>query len=98
MTLVAQLWRMQIEIFECCVGYGLGWQIDTEGQINLPKGGGGGFGHGGAMGSELWIQPQYDVMTVLLVHMDRGVEADGGRLRREAKEAGITYQTRLRHA
>ena len=72
----------------------MGWQIDTEGQIDLPKGGGG-FGHGGAMGSELWIQPHYDVMTVLLVHMDGGVEADSGRLRREAKEAGITYQTRL---
>ena len=33
------------------------------------------------MGTELWLHPGHERVTVLLVHQDGGVDADGGALR-----------------
>ena len=52
------------------------------------QGGGGGYGHGGAAGTELWVHPAAGRCTVLMVHQDGGVTADGGALRRAVKAAG----------
>ena len=90
-------------------GYGLGWQIDQADQLDYvapltPTGvAASGFGHGGAMGTELWLCPapgrcegreetggRGGVLTVLMVHMDGGVDSDGGALRREVKAIGLS--------
>ena len=63
------------------VHYGLGWQLDDQS--------GAGFGHGGAMGTELWLHPGHERVTVLLVHQDGGVDADGGALRQAVRSWGI---------
>lgn len=48
------------------VAYGLGWRLRAES--------GGGFGHRGAMGTDLWIDPDpaIDRCTVLMCHRDGG--------------------------
>lgn len=68
---------------DVAAGYGLGWQLDPPGSA-----GAGGIGHGGAMGTELWIHPGSGRLTVLMVHQDGGYEADGGDLRRTTKMLG----------
>ena len=62
----------------CVLRFGLGWQVEV----------GAGFGHGGAMGTDLWIDTQAQRVTVLMVHMDGGAESDGGALRQAVKEWG----------
>lgn len=63
------------------VYYGLGWQLDDQS--------GAGFGHGGAMGTELWLHRGHGRVTVLLVHQDGGMDADGGALRQAVRSWGI---------
>ena len=62
----------------CVLRFGLGWQVEA----------GAGFGHGGAAGTDLWINTQAQRVTVLMVHMDGGAESDGGALRQAVKEWG----------
>ncbi len=59
-------------------GYGLGWTVE-----------GGGFGHGGAYGTDMWIDPKRGLITVFLVqHV--GYPSDGkkclGAFRKAAEE------------
>ena len=57
----------------CAAGaasYGLGWSVVAED--------GGGFGHGGAMGSKLYVHPRAGRVAVLMVHQDGGFTSDDG--------------------
>lgn len=60
------------------------------------------------MGTELWLCPapgrcegreetggRGGVLTVLMVHMDGGVDSDGGALRREVKAIGLSLLSTL---
>ena len=57
----------------CATGaasYGLGWSVVADDD--------GGFGHGGAMGSKLYVHPRAGRVAVLMVHQDGGFTPDDG--------------------
>ena len=47
--------------------YGLGWLVDPPQARILDSGAG--FGHGGATGTQLWIDPRYDLVYVFLTNV-----------------------------
>ena len=68
---VAEMTRAQVD------GYGLGWSVLPAGEWDAAAGGGGGFGHGGAMGTKLFVHPRAGRVAVLMVHQDGGFDCDG---------------------
>ena len=56
-------------------GYALGWAVAAGGAWD--EDGGGGFGHGGAMGTKLFLHPGAGRVAVLMCHQDGGFDTDG---------------------
>ena len=54
------------------VGYGFGWQ--TVNKLHpTDRGLAGPFGHGGAYGTEMWIDPRAPSIRILMVQMEGGL-------------------------
>ena len=53
-------------------GYALGWAVAAGGEWD--DDGGGGFGHGGAMGTKLFLHPGAGRVAVLMCHQDGGFD------------------------
>jgi CubicO group peptidase (beta-lactamase class C family) len=69
------------------MSFGFGWGVVRE-----PKGvtaalSPGSYGHGGAYGTQVWIDPAKDLFTVLLIQRNGLKNADGTEMRRELQES-----------
>lgn len=72
--------------------YGLGFQCGASGTASGSAASVGGsvpgFGHGGAVGTELWVNPEAGRVTVWMVHQDGGFGLGGEQLRPMFKALG----------
>jgi CubicO group peptidase (beta-lactamase class C family) len=71
------------------MGWGLGWGV-----VRKPTGvtamlSPGTFGHGGAFGTQAWIDPKQDVFIVLLIQRVGLPNSDASDLRKELQEAAV---------
>jgi CubicO group peptidase (beta-lactamase class C family) len=71
------------------MSFGYGWAV-----INRPTGvhamlSAGTFGHGGAFGTQGWVDPSQDVFVILLIQRIGLPNADGSDLRRELQEVAV---------
>jgi CubicO group peptidase (beta-lactamase class C family) len=71
------------------MGFGFGWAVVKEPQgvhAMLSKGT---FGHGGAFGTQGWIDPQQDLFVILLIQRTGLPNADGSELRKELQRLAV---------
>jgi CubicO group peptidase (beta-lactamase class C family) len=71
------------------MSFGFGWAVVKE-----PKGvtamlSPGTFGHGGAFGTQAWIDPKLDVFTILLIQRTGLSNADGSPMRKTLQELAV---------
>jgi CubicO group peptidase (beta-lactamase class C family) len=48
------------------------------------------YGHGGAFGTQAWVDPQQDLFVVLLIQRTGLANADGSDLRRDLQQAAVS--------
>ena len=53
-------------------GYGLGWEVVTEPFGELAGQWAGSYGHGGAFGTQGWIDPKHDLVRIMLIQRSDG--------------------------
>lgn len=73
-------------------GWGLGWCVIREPQGVTAKLSPGSFGHGGAYGTQAWIDPVKGVALILMVQRSNFDNADASDVRRAFQEAALTRQ------
>jgi CubicO group peptidase (beta-lactamase class C family) len=71
------------------MGFGFGWAV-----VRKPEGvtamlSPGTYGHGGAFGTQAWVDPQQDLFVVLLIQRTGLANADGSDLRRDLQQAAV---------
>ncbi len=69
------------------MSFGLGWGIVREPQGVTAALSPGSFGHGGAFGTQAWLDPKKDLFVVLLIQRTGLPNADGTKMRQELQEA-----------
>lgn len=72
------------------MGFGLGWAV-----VRAPSGvtamlSPGTYGHGGAFGTQGWIDPQQDLFLILLIQRVGLPNADGSKIREEFQSLAVT--------
>jgi CubicO group peptidase (beta-lactamase class C family) len=70
-------------------GWGLGWGIVREPQGVTKDLSPGSFGHGGAFGTQGWIDPQRQMIVVLLIQRIGMPNGDASDIRRSLQEAAV---------
>jgi CubicO group peptidase (beta-lactamase class C family) len=65
------------------MGFGFGWGVVRKPQGVTEALSAGSYGHGGAFGTQAWLDPARDVFTVLLIQRSDLGNADGSAMRRE---------------
>ncbi len=71
------------------MGFGFGWAVVKEPQgvhAMLSKGT---YGHGGAFGTQAWIDPAQDLFVILLIQRTGLPNADGSELRKELQRLAV---------
>ena len=90
---VAEMTKVQTGDLKCGfvdgMGFGYGWAVVKE-----PKGvtemlSAGTFGHGGAYGTQGWIDPTKGVFFVLLIQRSGNFGGDGSEMRKELQKLGL---------
>lgn len=71
------------------MGFGFGWAVVKEPQGVTAMLSPGTFGHGGAFGTQGWIDPKQDVFVILLIQRVGLPNADGSDLRRELQQLAV---------
>ncbi len=71
------------------MGFGYGWAVVKEPQGVTAMVSPGTFGHGGAFGTQAWIDPKQDLFVILLIQRVGLANADGSDLRRELQQLAI---------
>lgn len=71
------------------MGFGFGWAIVKEPQGVTSMVSPGTFGHGGAFGTQAWIDPKQDLFVILLIQRVGLQNADGSDLRRELQQLAV---------
>ncbi|MBC7819244.1 MAG: beta-lactamase family protein [Planctomycetaceae bacterium] len=71
------------------MGFGYGWAVVKEPQGVTAMVSPGTYGHGGAFGTQAWIDPKQDLFVVLLIQRVGLPNADGSDLRRELQQLAI---------
>src|SRR5262249_1530575 len=71
------------------MGFGYGWGVVRE-----PKGvtemlSPGSYGHGGAFGTQAWIDPKQDIFVILLIQRVGLPNADGSKMRGELQTLAV---------
>lgn len=71
------------------MGFGYGWAV-----VRQPKGvtgmlSAGSFGHGGAFGTQAWLDPKQDVFVILLIQRTGLPNADGSPMRQVLQEQAV---------
>ena len=75
-------------------GWGLGWCVVREPQgvtANLSPGT---FGHGGAFGTQGWVDPQRNMIFVLLIQRTKFGNSDGSNIRAAFQETAVETPTK----
>ena len=72
------------------MSFGLGWQVVKEptgvtGMLSR-----GTFGHGGAYGTQGWIDPGKDMILILMIQRAKLPNADGSDMRRVFQETAVS--------
>lgn len=70
-------------------GFGFGWAVIKEPQGVTAMVSPGTFGHGGAFGTQAWIDPKQDLFVILLIQRVGLQNADGSDLRRELQQLAV---------
>jgi CubicO group peptidase (beta-lactamase class C family) len=90
---VRQMTQLQTGDLQCGftpgMGFGFGWAVVKEPQgvhAMLSKGT---FGHGGAFGTQAWIDPAQDMFVILLIQRTGLPNSDGSDLRRELQRLAV---------
>jgi CubicO group peptidase (beta-lactamase class C family) len=75
------------------MGFGYGWAVvrDPNGVTEMFRAGA--FGHGGAFGTQAWIDPKQDVFVVLLIQRTGLANADASPMRKALQELAIAAVT-----
>lgn len=90
---VATMTRIQTGDLNCGftpgMGFGFGWAV-----VNKPQGvhemmSAGTYGHGGAFGTQGWIDPHQDLFVILLIQRIGLPNADGSDLRRDLQTVAV---------
>lgn len=72
------------------MGFGFGWAVVKEPQGVTAMLSPGTFGHGGAFGTQGWIDPKQDLFVILLIQRVGLQNADGSDLRRELQQIAVS--------
>ena len=70
-------------------GWGLGWCIIREPQEVTGMLSAGTFGHGGAFGTQGWVDPKTKTIYVLMIQRDKLPNADGSEIRKAFQQAAV---------
>ena len=71
------------------MGFGFGWAVVKESQGVTAMVSPGTFGHGGAFGTQAWIDPKQDLFVILLIQRVGLANADGSDIRRELQQLAV---------
>jgi CubicO group peptidase (beta-lactamase class C family) len=71
------------------MGFGFGWAVIREPQDVHAMLSPGTYGHGGAFGTQGWIDPKQDLFVILLIQRTGLPNADGSELRRELQRLAV---------
>ncbi len=71
------------------MGFGFGWAVVREPQGVTEMLSSGSFGHGGAFGTQAWIDPKQDLFVILLIQRVGLPNADGSEMRREFQSLAV---------
>lgn len=71
------------------MGCGLGWAVTKEPQGVHAMMSKGTYGHGGAFGTQAWLDPEKDLFVILLIQRTGLPNADASDLRRELQEGAV---------
>lgn len=72
------------------MGFGYGWAVVRKPQGVHAMMSAGTYGHGGAFGTQGWIDPEKKIFVILLIQRVGLPNADGSELRRALQEAAVT--------
>ena len=72
------------------MSFGFGWAVVKEPQGVTSMMSAGTFGHGGAFGTQGWIDPRQDLFVILLIQRVGLANADGSDLRRELQTIAVS--------
>ncbi len=72
------------------MGFGFGWAVVREPQGVTEMLSRGTFGHGGAYGTQGWIDPAKDLFVVLLIQRVGLPNADGSEMRRQVQSIAFS--------
>ena len=90
---VKQMTTLQTGDLQCGftpgMGFGFGWAVTKEPQGVHEMMSKGTFGHGGAFGTQGWIDPQKDLFVILLIQRVGLPNADASDLRRELQTGAV---------
>jgi CubicO group peptidase (beta-lactamase class C family) len=75
--------------FTAGMGFGFGWAVVKEPQGVHAMLGQGTYGHGGAFGTQGWIDPTQDLFVILLIQRTGLPNADGSELRKELQRLAV---------
>ena len=75
------------------MGFGLGWGVVRQPQGVTEMLSPGTFGHGGAFGTQGWIDPQQDLFVILLIQRVGLTNGDGSEMRRELQRLAVSALT-----
>lgn len=88
-----EMTKVQTAALECGftpgMGFGYGWAVVRKPQGVHSMMSAGTYGHGGAFGTQAWIDPQRDVFVVLLIQRTGMPNADGSDLRRDLQLVAV---------
>ena len=71
------------------MGFGFGWAVTKEPQGVHAMMSKGTYGHGGAFGTQGWLDPEKDLFVILLIQRTGLPNADASDLRRELQEGAV---------
>ncbi|HEY4261319.1 MAG TPA: serine hydrolase domain-containing protein [Schlesneria sp.] len=87
---VAEMTKDQVPVltagFTPNIGMGLGWQVTRQPNGVHAMLSSGTFGHGGAFGTQGWIDPEKDLFVILLIQRVGIANADASDIRREVQQ------------
>jgi CubicO group peptidase (beta-lactamase class C family) len=90
---VAAMTKVQTGDLKCGfvdgMGFGFGWGVVKEPQGVTEKLSAGSFGHGGAFGTQGWIDPKQDLFVVLLIQRTGIQNSDASPMRRELQALAV---------
>jgi len=90
---VKQMTSLQTGDLQCGftpgMGFGFGWAVTKEPQGVHAMMSKGTYGHGGAFGTQAWLDPEKDLFVILLIQRTGLPNADASDLRRELQEGAV---------